>query len=79
MLGRKEERSQIHLVSFVRGVEELIATSVMEEEGQTMLILKCSQKVNGQNGVGLVAEVVLVTALAALGLESIGILWASIS
>lgn len=79
MLGRKEERSQIHLVWSVKGVEELIAISVMGKEGQTRFIWKCSQKVNGRNGVGLVVEVVLVTAPAALGLENIGILWDSIS
>lgn len=62
---------------YVRGVEELIATSVVEGGGQTRLIWKCSRKVNGQYGVGLVVEAVLVTAPAALGLESTGISWAS--
>jgi len=79
MFGRKEERSQIRIAWYVRGVEELIVTSVMERGGQTRFIWKCSRKVNGQNGVGLVVEAVLVTAPAALGLESIGISWASSS
>lgn len=79
MFGRREERRRIPRVWCVRGVDELIVTNVVEEEGQTWFIWKCSQMVNGQNGVGLVVEVVLVTALVALVLENIGILWASIS
>lgn len=77
MFGGKGGRSQIRIVWYVRGVEGLIATSVVEGEGQTRLIWKCSRKVNGQYGVELVVEAVLITAPAALGLESIGISWAS--
>lgn len=79
MSRRKEGRSQIRLVKYVRGVEELVVTGVVEEEGQIRFIWKCSQKVSGHNGVGLVVEVVLVTAPAALGLENIGVLWDSTS
>lgn len=77
MFGGKEERSRIRIAWYVKGVEGLIAISVMEGGGQTRFIWKCSQKVNGRNGVGHVVEAVLVTAPAALGLESIGISWDS--
>jgi len=79
MFGGKGGRSRIHIVWYVRAVEGLIASSVVEGEGQTRLIWKCSRKVNGQYGVGLVVGAVLIIAPVALVLESIGISWASSS
>ena len=79
MFGGKSERSRIHLVWYVRGVEEWIAIVVREEEGRIRLIWKCFRKVNGRVGVKRVAEVGLRIARGALDVENIGVLWGSIS
>lgn len=79
MFGGKYERSRIHLVWFVRGVEEWIAIVVREEEGQIGLIWKCFRKVNGRVGVRIVAEVGLCIVRGALEVENIGVLWGFVS